>query len=191
MSNPQAPHTPPTNKAQLSSKQGPSGRGEPAPGVLQGSGGRRGGRRNIRSSVINALVVSLFMCYLCLFLSSVQHLCVFDSCMFKIHYQKEWVIQRVWRPKLQTSSPEIVSKAAGVREGSSRTICSSCLGGSPERGCYLGGRRSPGAKRRLAPLGQPRFHRVLLPPCGQRGGLAQRFPGGDTEGRNGEADKEP
>lgn len=61
MSNPQAPG--PT-KAQLSPKQGPPGRGEPAPEVLQGSGGRRGGRRNVRIPFIllffNVLFVFVF-----------------------------------------------------------------------------------------------------------------------------------
>ena len=61
MSSPQAPGL---TKAQLSPKQGPPGRGEPAPEVLQGSGGRRGGRRNVRIPFIllffNVLFVFVF-----------------------------------------------------------------------------------------------------------------------------------
>ena len=87
---------------------------------------------------------------------------------------------------LQKSS---LKQQVSEREAAGST-CSNCLGGSPETGCYRD-RRNPGAKRTAALLDQPRFHRVLLPPCGQRCGLKKTaFLQEDTGGGKGEADKE-
>ena len=81
---------------------------------------------------------------------------------------------------LQKSS---LKQQVSEREGAAPP-CGSSLGGSPERGCYLGGRRNPGESRN-ALLGQPRFHWVLLPPCGQCGELRKGFSGEGRWGREG------
>ena len=71
---------------------------------------------------------------------------------------------------LQKSS---LKQQVSEREAAGST-CSNCLRGSPETGSYRD-RRNLGAKRRAALLDQLRFHRVLLPPCGQRCGLKKRL----------------
>lgn len=123
------------------------------------------------------------MCYLCWFLQSVQHLYMLGICLKYITERSAWS-RKSGDPNskisLQKSS---LKQQVSEREGAAPP-CGSSLGGSPERGCYLGGRRNPGESRN-ALLGQPRFHWVLLPPCGQCGELRKGFSGEGRWGREG------
>ena len=81
-----------------------------------------------------------------------------------------------WRPSSNLPLQKSSLKHQVSKREAAGSICSSRLRSSPETRCYWDRRRNPGAKRRAAQLDQPRFHRVLLPPCGQRCELEKRLP---------------